>query len=73
VTIIQKGYGEVKLEGGETLPGEVTLYEEGWLAVAPMPPSSDGEPRWFPNTRVVELVWKKNLAMRRPERREESA
>ncbi|MBN1458121.1 MAG: hypothetical protein JXA57_01205 [Armatimonadetes bacterium] len=73
MTIIQKGYGEVKLESGETVQGEVTLYAEGWLAVSPVPPSGNGDLRWFPSVRAVELVWKKNLAMRRTERPAESA
>lgn len=58
-----KGYGEVKLTGsGEVASGEITLYEEGWVAVAPVPPEEGGEVRWFPNERVAELVWRKSLA-----------
>ena len=62
--VIMKGYGEVKLvSSGEVVQGEVTLYEEGWLAVAPVPGSGEGEIKWFPNQQVAELVWRKSLAM----------
>ena len=47
--------------------GEITLHQEGWVAVASVPPSDAGELRWFPNERVAELVWRKNLAV--PQRR----
>lgn len=65
--IIQKGYGEVRLSGGEAVQGEITLYAEGWLAVSPVPPGTEGELKWFPNARVMELVWRKSIAVRRPE------
>jgi len=67
VTIIQKGYGELKIEGGEVLQGEITRYAEGWVALSPVPPSENREPRWFPQGRVSEVVWKKSIAVRRPE------
>lgn len=67
MNIIQKGYGEVKLVSGETLQGEVTLYAEGWLAVAPVPPVEDADARWFPQEQVGELVWRKSIAVRRPQ------
>jgi len=66
VTIIQKGYGDVKLTDGEALQGEITLYAEGWVAVTPVPPSEAGELRWFPQQRVSELTWRKSVAVRRP-------
>jgi hypothetical protein len=66
VEIIQKGYGEIKLAGGESVLGEITLYREGWLAVSPVPPDADAEVRWFPIARVAELVWRKSIAVRRP-------
>jgi hypothetical protein len=67
VTIIQKGYGEIKVAGEErVVQGEITLYSEGWVAVAPVPPSEAGDSRWFPNEQVEELVWRKSLATRRP-------
>lgn len=66
VNVIQKGYGEIKLgDGKEVLQGEITLYAEGWLAVAPVPPSEEEEVRWYPNARVAELVWRKSIAVRR--------
>lgn len=68
--IIQKGYGEVKLVSGEALEGEITMYAEDWLAVAPMPPVEDAEDadeRWFPYEQVAELVWRKSIAVRRPQ------
>jgi hypothetical protein len=43
--------------------GEITLHQEGWVAVASVPPSDAGELRWFPNERVAELVWRKSLAV----------
>lgn len=67
--VIMKGYGEIKLVGtDEVVAGEITLHQEGWVAVVAMPPSEAGELRWFPNERVAELVWRKNLAVqqRRP-------
>ncbi len=64
MNIIMKGYGEIKLVGsGEAVQGEITLHEEGWVAVAPIPPGEDGEVRWFPNEQVAELVWRKSLAV----------
>lgn len=65
--IIQKGYGEVKLASGEALEGEITLYAEGWLAVAPVQPSEGEDVRWFPYERVAELAWRKSIAVRRPQ------
>lgn len=65
--IIQKGYGEVKLVSGGALEGEITMYAEGWLAVAPMPPVEDADVRWFPQEQVAELVWRKSIAVRRPQ------
>ncbi len=67
MNIIQKGYGEVKLPDGETLQGEVTLYAEGWLAVAPVPPDEQDGARWFPRENISELAWRKSIAVRRPE------
>lgn len=64
--IIQKGYGDVKLAEGEVLQGEITLYAEGWVAVTAVPPAEQGEPRWFPQERVSEVVWRKSVAVRRP-------
>lgn len=62
--VIQKGYGQIKLAGsGEVVAGEITLHAEGWVAVAPATPG-EGETRWFPNHQVMEVVWRKNLAMR---------
>ena len=62
--MIMKGYGDIKLVGSEELvQGELTLYGEGWVAVAPAPRSEDGDVRWFPNERVAELVWRKSLAV----------
>ncbi len=66
MTIIQKGYGDVKLAGDEVLQGEITLYAEGWLSVTPIPPAEQGELRWYPKERVVEVVWRKSVATRRP-------
>jgi hypothetical protein len=66
VTIIQKGYGEVKMTNEEILSGEVTLYGEGWIAVVAYPPVEGAELRWFPRERVIELIWKKYTALRRP-------
>ena len=66
MTIIQKGYGDVKLAGGEVLQGEITLYGEGWISVTPVPPPQQGELRWFPQERVAEVVWRKSVAIRRP-------
>lgn len=63
--VIMKGYGEVRLIGDEVVAGEITLHAEGWVAVARVPPREGDEPRWFPNHRVAELVWKKHLAVRR--------
>ena len=65
--IIQKGYGEVKLVSGEALQGEITMYAEAWLAVAPIPPAEDADVRWFPCPQVAELVWRKSIAVRRPQ------
>ncbi|MCJ7822442.1 MAG: hypothetical protein MUQ26_05075 [Armatimonadetes bacterium] len=48
MNIIQKGYGEVKLVGGEVLTGEITLYAEGWVAVSGAQASEEG-PSWFPH------------------------
>lgn len=68
MNVIQKGYGEVKLSEGVTLRGEITLYAEGWLAVTPMPPAEEEEgPRWFPREKVSELVWRKSIAVQRPQ------
>ena len=48
--VIMKGYGEIKLVGSdEVVAGEITLHQEGWVAVASVPPSDAGELRWFPN------------------------
>lgn len=67
VEVIQKGYGEVKLAGGgESLLGEITLHAEGWVAVAPVPPSPDAEVRWFPTCQVAEVIWRKSVALQRP-------
>ena len=67
VQVIMKGYGDVKLAGsGELVPGEITLHAEGWVAVAPIPPSDEGELRWFPSQQVAEVIWRKNLAVRPP-------
>jgi hypothetical protein len=67
--VVQKGYGQVTLsESGEEIEGEITLHAEGWVAVSPINRKDDGEVRWFPNHRVAELVWRKQLAMRPPER-----
>lgn len=65
MNIIQKGYGEVKLVGGEVLTGEITLYAEGWVAVSGAQASEEG-PSWFPHERVAEVAWKKSVAVRRP-------
>ena len=65
--IIQKGYGEVKLVSGEALQGEITLYAERWLAVAPVPPAEEADVRWFPQEQVSELAWRKSIAVRRPQ------
>jgi hypothetical protein len=65
VQLIQKGYGEVRLVAGESVTGEISMFAEGWIAVAPVPPSRErAEVRWFPNQQVAELVWRKSLAMR---------
>jgi len=64
-----KGYGAIKVVGsGELVQGEITLYEEGWVAVAPVAGAEEGEVKWYPNQQVGELVWRKSLAMgaRRP-------
>jgi len=66
VTIIQKGYGDVKLDGGEVLQGEITLYAEAWVSVTAVPPAEQGELRWFPRERVSEVTWRKSVAVRRP-------
>jgi hypothetical protein len=66
VIIIQKGYGDVKVTDGEVLQGEITLYAEGWVAVTAVPPADQGEPRWFPQERVLEVIWRKSVAVRRP-------
>ncbi len=66
MTIIQKGYGDVKLAGGEVLQGEITLYSEGWIAVTAIPPAEQGELRWYPRERVAEVIWRKSVAVRRP-------
>jgi hypothetical protein len=66
VTIIQKGYGDVKFAGGEVLQGEITLYAEGWVSVTAVPTGEQGELRWFPQERVTEVVWRKSVAVRRP-------
>ena len=67
MTVIQKGYGVVKVvEGGEVVEGEVTLYGEGWVAAAPVSHEDNGESRWFPNDQIAELVWRKSIATRRP-------
>ena len=64
MNIIMKGYGEITLAGrGETVQGEITLHEEGWVAVVPIPPGEGEEVRWFPNEQVAELVWRKSLAV----------
>lgn len=67
MTIIQKGYGEIRLVGEQqqVVEGEITLYAEGWVAVSPVAVSDEGETRWFPNERVMELIWRKSLATRR--------
>jgi len=66
VQLIQKGYGELKLVTGEQVTGEISMFAEGWIAVAPVPPSRDrSEVRWFPNQQVLELIWRKSLAVRR--------
>jgi|GEM_PF-1700905 hypothetical protein len=68
VNVIMKGYGEIRLvDSNEVVAGEITLHAEGWVAVGPVPPSADAEIRWYPNHRVAELVWKKHLAVRRPQ------
>ena len=64
--IIQKGYGDVKLTGGEVLQGEITLYGEGWVAVTAIPPAEAGELRWFPREQVSEVTWRKSVAVKRP-------
>jgi hypothetical protein len=67
VNVIQKGYGQIKLaDSQESLEGEITLHAEGWVAFSPLPRSEDDEPRWIPNARVLEVIWKKSLAVRRP-------
>jgi len=66
VIIIQKGYGDVKVTDGEVLQGEITLYGEGWVAVTAVPPTEQGELRWFPQERVLEVIWRKSVAVRRP-------
>ena len=64
MNVIMKGYGEIKLVGtDEVVGGEITLHQEGWVAVASVPPSETGELRWFPNEQVAELVWRKSLAV----------
>ncbi|MFB3883301.1 MAG: hypothetical protein ACE149_18700 [Armatimonadota bacterium] len=65
MTIIQKGYGDVKLDTGEVVQGEITLYSEAWISVTPVPPAEKGELRWFPRERVSEVVWRKSVAVRR--------
>lgn len=64
MNIIQKGYGELKLEGGELLTGEITMYAEGWVAISAAQGTEEG-PRWFPHERVFEVAWKKSIAVRR--------
>ena len=66
MTIIQKGYGDVKLADGEVLQGEITLYGEGWVSVTAIPPAEQGELHWYPDARVAEIVWRKSVAVRRP-------
>lgn len=62
--IIMKGYGDVKLTStGELVPGEITLFTEGWVAVAPVPPADKADVRWFPNWQIAEVIWRKSLAM----------
>jgi len=64
VNVIMKGYGEIKLaETNEVVSGEITLYAEGWVVVAPAPPGAEGDVRWFPRERVLELVWRKSIAV----------
>lgn len=66
MTIIQKGYGDVRLvDSDEVLQGEITLYAESWVAVVPVAPAEDEQARWFPNERIAELVWRKSVAVRR--------
>jgi hypothetical protein len=65
VNVIQKGYGEVKLDGGDVLTGEIILYAEGWVAVSAVQGTEEGI-RWFPKERVAEVAWKKSVAVRRP-------
>ena len=68
MNVIQKGYAEVTLlEEKEVVQGEVTLYAEGWIAIAPVPSDEGKEERWFPIQRVAELVWRKSLATQRRE------
>jgi len=68
VNVIQKGYAEVTLlEEKEVVQGEVTLYAEGWVAIAPVSSDEGKETRWFPIQRVAELVWRKSLATQRRE------
>jgi hypothetical protein len=66
MTIIQKGYGDVKLLDGEVVQGEITLFAEGWISVTAVPPVEQGELRWCPRERVAEVVWRKSVAVRRP-------
>ena len=67
MNVIQKGHGEIRLaDSEESLEGEITLHAEGWVAFRPMSNSEDDEPRWIPNARVHEIIWKKSLAVRRP-------
>ncbi len=62
--ITMRGYGQIKVVGSEEkVSGEITLYAEGWVAVAPVSEEDKGEVRWFPNERVAELVWQKSLAV----------
>jgi hypothetical protein len=66
VEVIQKGYGEIRLQDPEeVIAGEITLHAEGWVAVAAVPPEPEADRRWFPVHRVAEVVWKKSVAMRR--------
>ena len=64
--VIMKGYGELKLANNESVSGEITLYQEGWVVVAPVPPADRSEVRWFPVQQVQEVVWRKSLALRPP-------
>ncbi len=64
--IIQKGYGEVHLQDPEEIvSGEITVHNEGWVAVVIVPPSPEDDRRWFPTHRIAEIIWRKSVAMRR--------